>query len=495
MAENSGFFNAMNVNGAYDRIYNAEDFAAYFANFISSGVFVQPSNQLLVEAKEGLTVNVKAGKAYINGYWYTLTEDKELVFSPNMTGSTIQCKVVCEHDISERVTTVHTKENVTSLLPDSKNELVLATFSLPVGVSEITQAMLADRRPDRVYCGFVTGLVDQIDINTLLKQDKAQFEEWFEDMKGQLSEDAAGSLQNQLDTLKETYYKSGYSARSGLVKAEKYDFNTHVFKVLSNTPDSRYSGDGFYPVKELPYGFVYGGENSPVVTGSSAIYTSPTGVPSASFRKNETGAEKFMSESYKSVSIEGIFNSEVQKWVVTDRSDFRSLEPLYPRNSSSTNDRHFDVTRGTKDVEIMDYTGNSPFTYFVLRIKSGNTVAGVATHIFSKPQILIDMGLYKKEVVVGTVESEHYWIPIHAVIGSSHYTVYKEVYFKVSTESGSYPYVGYRNGKICFGQDNGLPSGAKVEADIYIVAPGSMTYMPRIYGYLYEEEQEYFVDM
>ena len=72
MAEYSGFFNAQLVNEKYDRVYDAGNFAEYFSTFIGDGVFAEPSNQLKVVPKSGLTVTLKAGKAFIEGYWYKL---------------------------------------------------------------------------------------------------------------------------------------------------------------------------------------------------------------------------------------------------------------------------------------------------------------------------------------------------------------------------------------------------------------------------------------
>lgn len=196
-----GFFNAKNVNGIYDRVYNAEDFAAYFANFISSGVFASPADQMKVVPGGGLSVDVSVGKGYIKGYWVNVTQTEHIVINPNMMGHEEQIKVVCKIDFDTRLPVLEVRENVDNLLPESEYELVLATFNLQVGESEITTAMIADRRPDKEYCGFVTGLVEQVDFKTLMEQEKAQFQEWFEDMKGQLSEDAAGKLQQQVDLL------------------------------------------------------------------------------------------------------------------------------------------------------------------------------------------------------------------------------------------------------------------------------------------------------
>lgn len=204
MAEQSGFFNALKVGETYDRVYEASDFANYFSKFIGNGVFVNPTNQLKVVAKSGLTVTVRKGNAYIDGYWYKLTEDMDITFNPNATGYNSNCVVCCTLDIANRTISIVKKEGVSSILPvndGSTHELVLCSIVLGVGVSTITDAVITDRRPDDTYCGFVKGLVGQITTTELFLQFEKAFSEWFDSVKGQLSGDVAGNLQNQISAM------------------------------------------------------------------------------------------------------------------------------------------------------------------------------------------------------------------------------------------------------------------------------------------------------
>ena len=57
----TGFFNS--VDG--DRKYSADDLSSFFVKLISDGVFPNPSNNLKVVAKSGLTVTVKEGFGFI----------------------------------------------------------------------------------------------------------------------------------------------------------------------------------------------------------------------------------------------------------------------------------------------------------------------------------------------------------------------------------------------------------------------------------------------
>jgi hypothetical protein len=75
--EKSGFFNS---NGG-DRIYSAVDFATYFGNLVSNGIFYLSQDNLKVSAGSGMKVSVAAGAAFINGYNYQNTASTELNIS------------------------------------------------------------------------------------------------------------------------------------------------------------------------------------------------------------------------------------------------------------------------------------------------------------------------------------------------------------------------------------------------------------------------------
>lgn len=97
MAESSGFFNARLQDGAYDRTYQAEDFADCLSLFIPNGIYVEDSETLtgtidkttvqgLKPYTSGTSLFIKRGKAFINGYWYILDEqDLEISLTVNTT--------------------------------------------------------------------------------------------------------------------------------------------------------------------------------------------------------------------------------------------------------------------------------------------------------------------------------------------------------------------------------------------------------------------------
>lgn len=203
MAEKYGFFNAVETSsGVYDRTYNAEDFASYFSKFISDGVFADPTNGLKVSAQSGLKVTVKAGSAYIDGYYYELTEDTTLTIQVNSSSYVQTDSVVVRLDKVNRKVSLELKRNNTSVSRTSTvKELQLATIKKDVGSSSVSAADITDKRPYNDVCGFVTGVIQQISTSDLFSQFTAIFNEWFDGIKGQLSQDVATSLQRQINDI------------------------------------------------------------------------------------------------------------------------------------------------------------------------------------------------------------------------------------------------------------------------------------------------------
>ena len=78
MAIEGYFFNAIENEGTYDRIYNAEDFTSYLNQIVGNGVFPNPSTQLQVRASSGMNVIVGAGSGWINGHKIVNTADLTL---------------------------------------------------------------------------------------------------------------------------------------------------------------------------------------------------------------------------------------------------------------------------------------------------------------------------------------------------------------------------------------------------------------------------------
>ena len=218
MAQHSGFFNSVIVEGQPDRPYSEEHFAKYFAAFIGDGVFAHNLNELkVVPSIVNMSVVVGSGRAFAKGYWYESDTEETFSFDSNSSSANPRWDAIAiTFDFENRVTTMSVIKgiNASSYEAGKKNiydnvirnndafQLIIAIIKIPANATTygITTADIYDVRAEE-YCGWVTGLVDQIDTSTIVEQMQASFDAWFQQMKDQLSSDAAGNLQNQIDAI------------------------------------------------------------------------------------------------------------------------------------------------------------------------------------------------------------------------------------------------------------------------------------------------------
>lgn len=178
--EKSSFFNS--VSG--DRKYKAEDWASYFGSFIGNGVFPVPSTGLQVVVGSGMQVTVKAGKAWINGYFYNNTSDLSLTLATADGVLNRIDRIVVQWDLTNRIISVKAKSSSYSASPTAPAverdadiyELAIADVYVSAGATTITQSNITDRRYNTELCGIVVGVVEQIDPSAIT----AQFDNFFE---------------------------------------------------------------------------------------------------------------------------------------------------------------------------------------------------------------------------------------------------------------------------------------------------------------------------
>ena len=182
----SGFHNS--ING--DRKYNAEDMNRPYKDIVSNGVFPNPSDQFQVFASSGMIVSVSAGGGVFgNGWAYSDAPILLTVDPAEPTLSRIDA-IVVRRDESESVrdTLIVVKKGTPAQNPvrpemtrdDYVNEYCLATIRITPGTTVITGSMITDTRPDSTVCGWVTGLIQQVDTSTLFNQWQSAYEEQYE---------------------------------------------------------------------------------------------------------------------------------------------------------------------------------------------------------------------------------------------------------------------------------------------------------------------------
>lgn len=190
-----------------DRTYDADSFAEWAKKFFTNGVF---NGDLQVTAGSGMTVNVGTGYANIEGKVRFFDVTTAFTISPASGSYPRIDTIVVQSDTENRIISLQYVEGEYSGLNPAPTapvrsggiyELVLAQIAVGAGVTQIEAGDITDKRADDAVCGWVTGTVDSVNVSQLTAQAQAQFETWFENMKDQLDTDAAGHLQNEVDTI------------------------------------------------------------------------------------------------------------------------------------------------------------------------------------------------------------------------------------------------------------------------------------------------------
>lgn len=236
--EKSSFFNSV----SHDRTYKAEDWAEYFASFIGNGVFPVPSTGLQVVANDGMKLNVKTGKAWINGYFYFNTGDLAVELDTADGQLNRIDRVVVRWDLTNRVMSVKVKSSSFSASPTAPAlqrdadvyELALADIYVGAGVTAITQSKITDQRLNTSLCGVVAAVVQQIDTAAF----NAQLQAWFAEYQS-LSAAEYNTLVSYMNSLKlqgNTQYEAFEQHMADFETQAAADFNAW-FNGLQNVLD------------------------------------------------------------------------------------------------------------------------------------------------------------------------------------------------------------------------------------------------------------------
>lgn len=239
MAEMGYFFNSVSINGELDRAYDAADHAAYFAQLIRNGIFYFSSDVLQVVSSTGMNVSVNTGGANINGYFYQNSTAKQITVSTASGTMDRIDRVVIRLDLVGRMISAEYKIGTPLANPappaltrtNDVYELSLAQILVVRGAATITQANITDERLNDDVCGIVVGLIDQIDMSALYVQQNAQFQLFMTDIIEQLGDEAAGNLQNQINTLESMIGFEGETTGT----APNYEMNIDGFTLLDGT--------------------------------------------------------------------------------------------------------------------------------------------------------------------------------------------------------------------------------------------------------------------
>ena len=251
MAVTYGFYNALN----HDRLYDAIQMSSIFDGIIRDGIFSTIGDTMIVTSPEdGMYVNVGSGRAWFNHTWtlndtaYPIEAEQAEVVLDRIDAVILEVNSSTEvraNSIKFLKGTPSTNPVKPTLTHNAEvNQYALAYVRIRAGQttifqSDIENAVGTDETP------FITGVLQQVSIETLLKQWEAEFntyftnfkdtsttefnnwfaakvseytawfaqmqtdmdsnfnefDAWFQRMKDQLDENQAGHLQLQIDAL------------------------------------------------------------------------------------------------------------------------------------------------------------------------------------------------------------------------------------------------------------------------------------------------------
>ena len=203
MAYRSGFFNAkQNTDGSYDRTYDANDISNYLGGLISDGVVQSSADALQVSVEQAsMQVQIRPGRAFLKNRWFTADSVITLPLTrAHGTLSRITAVALRFDEVNREVIPVCVDGTLASspVAPQLDDKyLLLALVAVPANPSNLSQIAVTDSRK------FVHALVNyDFDQSVLQKEYIKAFNAWFEGVKNQLGTDAAGNLQNQINTIK-----------------------------------------------------------------------------------------------------------------------------------------------------------------------------------------------------------------------------------------------------------------------------------------------------
>lgn len=209
-----GFYNS--VSG--DRTYNAEQFASIFDGVIMDGVFEHIGNHFAVTKSDVVenTVLVSTGKAWFDHTW-TLNDavlDLDAESKPLVQGQRRWDAVVIEVNRGTRINSIKIVHgNETSGIP-SKPPLPKTGNVKQYALAYIYRTNEGDNHTDAFTITMVTGTTEtpyvsgplavatidehyaqwQEQFQSMLNEERAEFEAWFEDLQDELDEDQAAHL-------------------------------------------------------------------------------------------------------------------------------------------------------------------------------------------------------------------------------------------------------------------------------------------------------------
>jgi len=209
MAVTFGFYNSLN----HDRQYNSVQLSSIFDGIINDGIFFSLGTHMVVTPSSDMNISVGSGRAWFNHTW--TDNDAAIILAVDPASSTPDIDridiVVLEVNASDDVRANSVKiikgtPGTTPVAPTLTNagnvhQYALAHISVPYGLTAITAGEITNKIGVTEGTPYITGPLETLNNEEVVAQWESQFTTWFNEMKDQLTTDAAGNLQSQINNL------------------------------------------------------------------------------------------------------------------------------------------------------------------------------------------------------------------------------------------------------------------------------------------------------
>ena len=238
MAFSYGFYNSLNG----DRKYDSEDLSRMFDGIIYDGVIGAVGDTFAVKAGTGNTVNVSSGRAWFNHTW--TYNDAPMPISCGSAAvlldryDAIVLEVNAASDVRKNSIKVVTGTEASNpAKPAMENtefvhQYPLAYILRKAGSSSILQSQI-ENAVGTEACPICTGVLKSLNVEQMMAQWEAQFDEWFQSAKDTLSGDIAGNLLNKIEKAEDKIpymYTATLSVNNWIRSSGTYYSNGYIYK-------------------------------------------------------------------------------------------------------------------------------------------------------------------------------------------------------------------------------------------------------------------------
>nr|DAY35940.1 MAG TPA: Receptor Binding Protein [Caudoviricetes sp.] len=207
MTIKSGFFNSLN----HDRVYDADDINSIFDGIITDGVFGNIGKRFAVTPGSGMSVNVGTGKARFHQIF--VENDANLVLQipqSDVLLNRIDAVVIrVDRTMSGRTGNIVVLKGMPSqnpIAPTLSNDnqiwdMPIAYINVKANVNKVNSSDI-QYLVGRNTTPLITAPMQTVNVESYVGKMEGQFSDWFSNLKDNLSTNAAGNLQNQINTIK-----------------------------------------------------------------------------------------------------------------------------------------------------------------------------------------------------------------------------------------------------------------------------------------------------